>query len=87
MFEHGSHGADIRPAATGRAPFDAGYGTTANFLNWLATQHDKDIIRKINAAMREGRYKEALWKDFTGQSLADLAAKWKLGLTAQMQVP
>jgi hypothetical protein len=86
LYEPQSHGADmvwLRQRRNIQLRYDAGYRVTANFLNW-ATQYDKDLIRRLNAAMREGRYREDLWKDYTGHSLSELGANWKKEATQQL---
>ena len=37
-----------------RAKLTDGYRTTAAFLNYLCGKYDKNIVTKLNAAMREG---------------------------------
>jgi hypothetical protein len=43
----------------------------------VTKKYDKEIVRKLNAAMREGRYTEALWKEITGKSAEELGQEWK----------
>ena len=43
----------------------------------MIQKYDKDLLHKLNAAAREGRYDEALWKAWTGKSLQDLGDEWK----------
>lgn len=65
-----------------RAPrFDArrqrytdGYGVTAAFLAWAEKKYDKDLVTKFNGVLRESKYKEDLWKEYTGKPLDEL---WK----------
>ena len=56
---------------------------SANFLNWVVQEHGPQVIRQLNAAMREGRYREALWQELTGHPLADLGDAWKADLARQ----
>ena len=74
-YEPQTHGADIHDAS--KAKYDASYRITANFLNYVTERHDPKIIVKLNAAMRQGTYTDAIWKDATGQSAAELAEEWK----------
>jgi hypothetical protein len=37
---------------------------------------DEKLVEKFNAAMREGRYSEDLWKKFTGKTVDDLWADY-----------
>jgi hypothetical protein len=63
-----------------RAKYDGSYRVTAAFLNAVAEKYDKDLVRKLNKAMREGEYKEDLWKEFTGKPLKELGDEWKASL-------
>ena len=63
----------LRPVPNpARAKFTDGYRTTAAFLNYLVEKHDKDIVAKLNTAMRERKYSDALFEEYTGKSLSDL---------------
>lgn len=77
LYEPETKGAEITERNLARAKYDASYRITGNFLNWVVLNHDKDIIRKLNAAARESRYTEALWKDYTGKTLQELGDAWK----------
>jgi hypothetical protein len=79
-YEPQSHGADVgwlRPQKHLSLRYDAGYRVTANFLDWVAGEHGQDIIRQLNAAMREGRYADDIWKQSTGKTVQELGADWK----------
>jgi hypothetical protein len=69
-----------KPPRAERARHDAGYRTSARFLNFVAQKYDKDLVRKLNAAMREGEYKPEIWETLTKKSVGDLAAEWKESL-------
>lgn len=75
LYEPESHGAEVRDPR--QAKYDASYRTTANFLDWVIRKKDKDLLRKLNAAAREGRYSEKLWKDWTGKTVQELGEEWK----------
>lgn len=77
LFEPETKGAEITERSFPQARYDASYRITANFLDWVVRHHDPQIIRKLNAVAREGRYSEQLWKEWTGQSLAELGDQWK----------
>ena len=53
---------------------------TAAFLAYLTEKHDKEIVRKLNAAMRAGRYTEHLFKERTGKSVKELDEEWRASL-------
>jgi hypothetical protein len=59
-----------------RAKYTDSYRTTGAFLNYLMENVDKEIIKKFNAAMREGRYSEDLWKEYTGKTVDELWADY-----------
>ena len=40
-------------------------------------KYDKDLIRKLNAAMREGRYTDDIWKEVAGKTAEELGREWK----------
>ncbi len=80
IFEPQSRGAEISPRNAARARYDGSYRISANFLNWVVTNHDKNLIRKLNDAARQGNYREDLWKDWTGQTVQQLGEQWKASL-------
>lgn len=75
LYEPQSKGAVMRDAS--QAQYNAGYRVTANFFDWAITTQDKGLLQKLNTAAREGHYREALWETWTGQTVTELAAKWK----------
>ncbi len=73
---------DKRPRPNpARANFDDSYRTTAAFLAYVKETHDKELIKKFNAAMREGKYSADLWKDYTGKTPDELWADYVKTLT------
>jgi hypothetical protein len=85
IFEPQSRGAVVTDPA--RARYDASYRTTAAFLNWVTQTHDPDIVPRLNAAMREGRYSDDLWREFTGKSADELGEEWKQSLRDAAAAP
>jgi len=59
-----------------RAKYTDSYQTTGAFLEWLAANKDHEIAVKLNAAMRQGRYAQELWKEYTGQTVDELWAEY-----------
>lgn len=57
-----------------RAKYTDAYKTTAIFLEWSENKYDKELVKKLNAAMRKGDYKEELFKTYTGKTVDEL---WK----------
>ncbi len=55
-----------------RAKYTDSYRTTGAFLAYVTEAHDKEIVKKFNAAMREGKYAPELWKEFTGKTVDEL---------------
>ena len=37
-------------------------------------------MRKLNAIMREGKYKEEVWKEITGKTVEELNQQWRASL-------
>jgi hypothetical protein len=77
LYEPQSKGAEITRGNFERSNYDGSYRISANFLNWLVKTHDQDFVRKLNAAAREGRYSDEVWKESTGKTAAELGAEWK----------
>ena len=81
LYEPQTHGADLTTTrALSRARYDSGYRVSGNFLNWVVTKHDKDIVRQLNDAARQGIYTDDLWPKLTGHTLQDLDDQWKKDL-------
>jgi hypothetical protein len=80
LYEPESHGAEITGRRVARARYDASYRVSANFINWVSNTYDKELLKRLNTAAREGRYSEDLWKEWTGQALEELGAEWKEAL-------
>jgi hypothetical protein len=70
----------LKPISPNRARYDASYQITARFLAYLVKQYDKEIVRKLNKAARQGEYKDELFQVFTGKPLKDLDAEWRASL-------
>ena len=70
----------LRKLAPERARYDGSYRTTAAFLAFVTEKYDTNLVRKLNAAMREGKYKVELWKELTGKTVEELGQEWKKSL-------
>jgi Peptidase of plants and bacteria len=68
------------PPRPDRARYDGSYRVTARFLNYVAEKYDKDLVRKLNTAMREGEYKPELWQALTKKTVQELGEEWKESL-------
>lgn len=84
LYEPESKGAEITKGNISRARYDASYRVTGNFLHWVTETYGKEIIPKINAAAREGRYEEDLWKKLTGKTVQELDEAWKKSHEARL---
>jgi hypothetical protein len=63
-----------------RAHYNGSYRVTAAFLAYLTEKYDRDIVRKLNKAMREGEYKDELFRSLTKKSLPELDEEWRATL-------
>jgi hypothetical protein len=86
LYEPESRGAEINARRVAEVRYDDSYRVSANFLNWVTEHHDRDIVCKLNAALREGRYRDDIWSDSTNLSLEQLGDKWKLDLERSLGV-
>jgi hypothetical protein len=76
-YEGGRIGIRLTPE---RAKYDASYRVTAAFLAFLAQKYDPRIVTKLNALMREGKYKDGVWKELTGKTVEELGREWQKSL-------
>jgi hypothetical protein len=76
LYEPHTHGADITPRNIARAKYDASYRVTGNFLDWASRKFDTNLVRKLNAAARDGKYSDEVWKEATGKTAAELGEVW-----------
>jgi hypothetical protein len=84
IYEPEKHGAEITARNLERAKYDASYRVTGNFLNWATLKYDKNLAQKLNAAARQGKYEEQLWKDYTGKTIQELGDEWKQEHTVRL---
>jgi hypothetical protein len=77
LYEPQLKGAEMTKDNIALARFDSSYRVSGNFLNWVTLNHEQEIVKKLNAAARDGKYDEKLWKEFTGKTLQELGADWK----------
>lgn len=62
------------------ARHDRGSRNTAAFLAYCVETHNSDLIRRLNDALRKGRYADDVWVSLTGKSLSELADEWRRSL-------
>jgi hypothetical protein len=77
LYEPETHGADITARNISQARYDGNYRISGNFIHWVTGKYDKDLVRKLNAAARTGKYSEELWKTATGHTVQELGDEWK----------
>jgi hypothetical protein len=63
-----------------RAHYNGSYRTTAAFLAYLTSKYDKEIVLKLNALMREGKYSKETFKQLTGKTEKELDEEWRATL-------
>ena len=80
LYEPQTRGAEIPRRDLARAKYDGSYRVTGNFLNWVTTKYDTNIVVKLNTAGRQGKYSEELWKTATGKTVQELGEEWKKAL-------
>ena len=52
--------------------YKRGYRVTAGFLLWLETEIEPGIVKKINSALRNGKYTDKIFENETGKTLSSL---------------
>ena len=62
-----------------KANWRDGYSTTGAFLAWLVAKHDRRTVRRLDAALRAGKYSDAIFEEITGKALDSL---WSEFLTS-----
>jgi hypothetical protein len=73
LFEPGKIGrVDARSAR-----FNGSYRTSAAFLAYVANRYDRSVIAKLNAALREEKYREEMFKELTGKTVVELDREWR----------
>lgn len=70
----------LKPLNPERARYNGSYKVTAAFLAFLTEKYDKDIVRKLNQSMREGEYKDEVFKVLTKKTLTELEEEWRAAL-------
>lgn len=63
-----------------KAQYNGSYRTTASFLAFVSDKYEGQLVPKLNAAMREGKYEEGLWRKLTGKTADELNQEWKKSL-------
>lgn len=66
-----------------RASYRDAYKTTAIFLEWAEKKYDKELVKKLNQPLREGKFKVEMFKDFTGKTVDELWQEFTDDLRSQ----
>jgi len=80
LYEPQTRGAEITSKNIARAKYDGNYRISGNFLHWVMQTYCQDIVQRLNAAARQGKYSEELWKTATGHTVQELGDEWKASL-------
>jgi hypothetical protein len=80
-YEPVEHHPRLSARRAGRAKYSDSYQTTAGFLEYVAKNHDHEFVVKMNAAMRQNRYRADLWKEFTGLTVQELWSEYVTSLS------
>jgi hypothetical protein len=59
-----------------RAKYTDGYQTTAAFFDWIVRTKDKSFVQRLNAAARNGKYSDDLFRQYAQAPLDDLWAEF-----------
>lgn len=57
-----------------KASYRDAYKTTAIFLEWAQKTYDKELVKKLNKPLREGKFKIELFNEIIGKTVDEL---WK----------
>jgi Peptidase of plants and bacteria len=63
--------------------YNGSYRTTAAFLAFVTEKYDKELVRKLNKRMREGEYREEVWKELTSKTVKELDEEWRASLKVE----
>lgn len=85
LYEPQTRGALLSKRALATAKHDASYRTSANFIDWVIREKDRDgkLLERLNAAARQGTYRSEIWKELTGSTEEELAQAWRGQLEAR----
>jgi hypothetical protein len=53
----------------------------------VSEKYDPKIVPEMNAAMRDGKYDDSLWKQYTGHTAPELGDEWVKAIKAQLATP
>ncbi len=77
LYEPQTRGAEVTSRNLSQARYDASYRMSGNFLNWVTETHAKDVVQRLNAAARAGKYGQDIWTTATGRTVQELGDRWR----------
>lgn len=79
LYEPETNGAALSKQALAQAKHDASYRTTGNFIDWVIRTYDSrgDLLKRLNAIARQGKYSSETWNELTGKTENELADEWR----------
>lgn len=60
------------PAYSNKQNYTNAYRVTARFFIWAENNYDKDLVKKLNAVMRNKKYSPGFWQKETGKTIDEL---------------
>jgi len=63
-----------------RAHYNSSYRVSAAFLAYVTEKYDKELVLKLNKLMRDGNYRDDVFKELTGKTLEELDEEWRATL-------
>jgi hypothetical protein len=66
-----------------KAHYNGSYRVSAAFLAYVSAQYDKQVVQKLNAACRQGKYQDEMFKQLTGKTLPELDEEWRGSLRSR----
>jgi hypothetical protein len=70
----------LGPLNPNRVRYNDSYQVTAAFLAYVSDKYDMELVHKLNRVMREGEYKDDVFKELTGKTLQELDEEWRESL-------
>jgi hypothetical protein len=64
--------AELSPIDPKTASYRDGYGTAARFLAWIEKTYDKQIVARLNRALRGSKYAPEIFREATSKGLDEL---------------
>jgi hypothetical protein len=60
--------------------YNDAYRASAAFLAFVNDKYDRELVKKLNALLREGKYSDEIFKRLTGRNLEQLDHEWRATL-------